>query len=242
MQIPTKKTPVSKCVELGTYSQAMLAKFPANTVLTALSTKVATATTALSGAQQAYAAAVLALIVPRVNVRFADHSSDAAVRASMRSAETADGVKGGKIASAVFPDGVTPIVRPVGATQVKEMRDLEGRIEAAMGIWPGAGPEKVKIMNERIGYETALEQRRAALQAASDLRAKRDAAREDFLDVYAVAAARVKAEYPRNRQMQDLFFDEIDAGPDDSGDDEADASGAPEGNAAAAVPAATPPA
>ena len=86
MQLPTPKTPVSKCAALGLYTQTMLAQFPANPALAALSTTIGAATSALTSAQTAYAEAV-------------------------------DGVnKGGKIASAVFPGGVTPIVRPVGAT------------------------------------------------------------------------------------------------------------------------------
>ena len=240
MQVPTKKTPVARSIDLGLYARAMLAKFPQNAVLTKLGTKMGTAIHALDSAQHAYALAVRALIVPRVNVRFADYSSDAAVRATMRAAETADGMKNGKIVSAVFPDGVTPIVRPVGATQVKEMRDLEGRLEAVTSFWPGAAAEKAKIADQRAKYEAALEERRDGMQAASDLRAKRDAAREDFLDVYSVTSSRVKAEFPRNRPMQDLFFDEIDAGADDAGDDETDTPDALAGGGAPAAPAAPP--
>lgn len=209
MQLPNPKTPVSKCAALGLYTQTMLAQFPANPALAALSTTVAAATSALTAAQTAYAEAVVALIAPRVLLRYADHSSDLAVRAVQRAAETADGAKGGKIASALFPGGVTPIVRPVGATQVAEMRALEGRLEAAMTLWPGAGPEKAKITDERVKYEAALAARKTAMEKAADLRAKRDAAKEDFLDVYAATASRVKGEFPRNRPMQELFFDRV---------------------------------
>lgn len=242
LQIPTPRTPVSKCVALGLYSQAMLGLFPANPTLAALSTTLGSATSALTAAQGAYAEAVLVLIAPRVLVRFADYSSDIAVRASQRAAETADGVKGGKIGGAVFPNGVTPIVRPVGATQVTEMRALEGRLEAAMALWPGAGPEKVKITDERTKYEAALAARRTAMEKAADLRAKRDAVKEDFLDVYAVSASRVKAEFPRNRAMQDLFFDKVsDAVVVEETSDEPDAADEAAGDDAAA-PANTAPA
>jgi hypothetical protein len=45
-------------------------------------------------------------------------------------------------------------------------------------------------------------------------------AKEDFLDVYAEIAARVKAEFPRDRKMQDLFFDDVTfAGQDTPADD-----------------------
>jgi hypothetical protein len=209
LQLPTPKTPVSKCAALGLYSQTMLGQFPANAALAALSTTIGAATSALTAAQGAYAEAVTALIVPRVLVRYADYSADLAARAVQRAAETADGAKGGRIASALFPGGVTPIVRPVGATQVAEMRALEGRLEAAMSSWPGAAAEKAKITGERTKYEAALAARKTAMEKAADLRAKRDAAKEDFLDVYAASAARVKAEFPRNRPMQELFFDRV---------------------------------
>lgn len=47
---------------------------------------------------------------------------------------------------------------------------------------------------------------RPTLRAVEDRRARRDAAKAQFLDVYAQVAAGVKAEFPRNRQMQELFF------------------------------------
>lgn len=236
MQLPTPKTPASRCIALGLYSQAMFAKFADNPVLVGLSAAVTSATTGLTSAQSAYAQAVVAIITPRVAVKYADFTSDRAVRAAQRAAETADGEKFGKVATAVFPDGVTPIVRPVGQTQCDLMRALEGRLEAAASIWPGAMAEKAKITAERTTYEASLAARRTAMEVASDLRAKRDAAKEDFLDVMAAAAGRVKEQFPRNRAMQDLFFDRVtDAAAidDDAEDDE---------TAPAATPALPPPA
>jgi membrane protein involved in colicin uptake len=77
----------------------------------------------------------------------------------------------------------------------------------------------------RAHYETALKQRKEAGQNASNKKAARDTAKEDYLDVYAQVAARVKAEFPRDRAMQDLFFDTVsDAGSpiEESGTDEDD--------------------
>ncbi len=209
------------------YCPAMLGNFPQNPVLGSLAATLGTATGNLDTAQKAYAAAVLALIPKRVAVKYADHVSDKVVRGVQRQAEIADDKKGGKIGTAIFPGGVTPIIRPVGNTQVIEMRALEGRLEAAGALWPSAMTEKGKIMAERIAYETALTERRTAMETSADLRAKRDAAKEDFLDVYAATAARVKAEFPRDRPMQDLFFDRVtDAvvADEDDDDDEAPAA------------------
>lgn len=156
-----------------------------------------------------------------------------------RQAEGADDKKGGKIAMTIFPDGVTPIIRPVGDTQVAAMRAVEGRLEAAVAIWPAALAEKAKLTTERIAYETALAERKTAMQTTADLRAKRDAAKEDFLDVFATTAGRVKAEFPRDRPMQDLFFDKVTEAMVANEDDttEEDAPGTPEAPASPVVPA-----
>lgn len=209
MQLATPKTSVSKCIALGMYAQAMLAKFPENPVLVELSATLTGATAALSTAQSTYTQAVVALIPPRVAVKYADYVSDKVVRAAQRAAETADGEKNGKVAAAAFPDGVTPIVRPIGQAQCTQMRALEGRLEAAVSIWSGAVAEKSKVTDERVKYEAALAARRTAMETAADLRAKRDAAKEDFLDIYAATGGRVKEQFPRNRAMQDLFFDRV---------------------------------
>src|SRR5699024_1798869 len=129
---------------LGSYCSAMLAKFPTNAVLALLSSTLGAATLTLTATQSAYAEAVTALIPLRVAVKYMDYVSDKTVRAVLLSAEIADGEKNGKIARAVFPDGVTPIVRPVGQTQCDQMRALEGRLEAAASIWPDALVQKAK--------------------------------------------------------------------------------------------------
>jgi hypothetical protein len=40
-------------------------------------------------------------------------------------------------------------------------------------------------------------------------RAARDMAKERFLDLYAEIAAQIRSEFPRDRDMQDLFFDTV---------------------------------
>src|SRR5688572_22055340 len=112
LQLPTPKTPVSKCIALGLYAPAMLAKFPQNQVLASLATTLTTATTNLAAAQKAHADAVIALIPKRVAVKYADFIADKVVRGLQRQAEIADDKKNGKIGTALFPNGVTPIIRP----------------------------------------------------------------------------------------------------------------------------------
>jgi len=203
------KTPVAKCEALALYAQIILSKYQQNVALTAVAQKLGVAATALAGAQAAYVAAVRDIVSTRAEVKWSDHVSDDGVRKIQRDAESADGHKGGRIASAILPDGITPIVKPVGSTQCQAMRDLEGRLEAMTSSWPGASAAYQHIASLRSQYETALAARQAAGQKASNLRAARDLAKEDFLDVYAEATARVKAEFPRNKRIQDLFFDKV---------------------------------
>ncbi len=51
MQTPNKKTPVSKCLDLGAYTARMCQKFPANATLQDIAAKLGAATAALDGAQ-----------------------------------------------------------------------------------------------------------------------------------------------------------------------------------------------
>ena len=85
----------------------------------------------------------------------------------------------------------------------------------------------------RKSYEAALSARREALQNASNERTARDLAKEDFLSVYAEIASRVKAEFPRDRKMQDLFFDEVAAAGQETTGDEPSAETPPAGSNAA---------
>ncbi len=222
MQTPTPKTPVVRCVQLSSYAHRMLSKFTQNPALAALADKMLASQQVLADRQTAYLQAVNAIIFARVDVKYADFTADNGVRMAQRAAELADGKVGGPIASRLYPGGVTPIIKPVGATQVHEMRDLEGRYDAVTALWPEAAAEKQKLVTLRTSYEEALESRRAAKQRASDLRAARNLAKEDFLTVYAEIAARVRAEFPRDRKMQDLFFDEVSADVDDAGEDTSD--------------------
>jgi hypothetical protein len=227
MQLPNPKTPVPRCVDLAAYSARMLGKFKDNAVLTALSAKMSSAGEALAAAQAAYGAAAKALIPARVDVKFADLMADLGVVAGQRAAETADGVKNGPIASRLYPAGTTPITKPVGDSQVKEMHVLESRYDGMAASWSSAGAEKAKIVALRQAYEEALNGRRDAAKNAANLRATRNIVKEDFLDLYAEVANRVKAEFPRNKKMQDLFFDDVSKSPTSSDDDDGEGDASP---------------
>ena len=225
MQNPSMDTPVSKCLELATYSIRMFGKFPTNVVLTALAAEMTTAKNSLNAGQQHYEAAVLEILPARVDVKYENHTSDRRIRLTQQKVEMADGKKGGRIAALVFPDGSSPITRLLGDSQVSAMSDLEGRLESAVTLWPEAAAEKTDIAQHRAAYAAALKHRTDAGQHARDKRALRNAAKEAFITKYTEITSRVAAEFPRDTPMQDLFFDEVrtksalaEADADDSDD------------------------
>ena len=125
------------------------------------------------------------------------------------------------VSFAIFPDGITPIIKPMGQAEVESLRALEGRITAAAAHWPDAPAWQGRIASVRALYETALKSRTDALSAAADARALRNAVKEDFVTLYAKTAGSIKMLFPRERAVQDIFFDEVrssggeDAEPDD---------------------------
>lgn len=229
MQAPTMNTPVSKCGDLAAYSTRMLGKFTNLPVLLALAAEMEAAAHELAEAQAVYEQAVRAILPTRVDVKYENHVSDRRIRLTQQKAEMADGKRGGRIAGAVFPDGSAPVTRLVGASQVKAMSDLEGRLDAAKALWPEAAGEMEAIQVHRERYDNALTGRENAGQHARNMRALRNAAKDKFIHKYVEIMSRVEAEFPRDRAMQDLFFDEVrtrsalataDTSTGDEGDDE----------------------
>ncbi len=209
MQTPSMQTPVSKCLELATYSIRMFGKFPTNVVLTTLAAEMATAKTNLATAQQQYQTAVDEILPARVDVKYENHVSDRRIRLTQQRVEIADGKKRGRIAELVFEDGSAPIIRLLGDSQIKAMADLEGRLESAVTIWPDAVAEKNAIATHREAYAATLEHRRNVGQDVRNKRAMRNAMKEIYITKYAEITSRVAAEFPRDSVMQDVFFDEV---------------------------------
>jgi len=145
MQLPSPRTPIARCEQISLYTQRMLQKFPNEAGLAGLDTMLATSTQTLMATQSAYRDSVTALIVVRVDVKFADYVADKGVRQGQRFAQLADGGSKGRFSSHLYPDGTTPIVRLVGESQVTEMKKLEGRYTSLVGTWSDAATEGAKI-------------------------------------------------------------------------------------------------
>lgn len=210
MQLPTENTPIARCEAASLYTQGALRRYPiileappdVAARLESLAEALETGTHALLLAQEEYRKAVLALIPLRFAVKLIDFKADEVVRSVKRAADEA----GRDVSAAVFPNGMTPIIRPVGQTQVEALRGLEGRIAAA-SRWSERDANLARVVAVRNEYETALTERNEGMIEAAAKRAVRNAAKTDFLDLFASIAGAVREIFPRDRKRQDVFFD-----------------------------------
>jgi hypothetical protein len=209
MQMPTMKTPVSKCVELAAGSGRMLSKFTGNLVLAQLAARMSAAGQELDAAQQRYVEAVKAILPTRIDVRYENYRSDKRIRRTQTRIEEFEDKKGGRISKAVFPEGTPAITRLQGQSQVDAMILLEGRLAAAVKDWAGASTEQADIAQHRQDYGAAVQARTKAGQDAAAVRAQRDAEKQTFITTYAEIQHRVEAEFPDDKAMQELFFDDV---------------------------------
>lgn len=226
MQLLQPNTPVDRCESVTRYAESAILQYieafepPAAEaeVLRAQAEALRTGRVALTTKQADYRTAVLDTIAPRVAVMLVDLRADSVVRSAKRAADEA----GKDVAAMVFPEGVTPIVKLVGQTEVDALIALEGRILAAASRWTDAAATHARIVEARTRYETALANRTAALNLASSKRALRDGSKEDFLDTYAKVTSAIKALFPRDKALQDVFFEDVRrAGGESEGEDDA---------------------
>lgn len=230
MQLPDANTPISRCDGLSRYTQAALKRYgevfdasaDVKAKLGALAASLGASTDALNAAQDAYRKSVLGIVGARVELKLVDLKVDEIVRSVKRSADDA----GADISAAVFPGGVTPIIKPVGPAEVDALAALDARILAA-SKWSAKDAQHARIAAAQTEYKAALDARKTGMGEAAGRRALRDAAREDFLDTYAAVAAGVRGLFPRDRARLDVFFDVIRAAraADDATDEPDDPTG-----------------
>lgn len=132
MQSPNRGTPVPKCLSLALYAHTLLTEYSDSEALKALGATLDEGRVALEAAQAAYRASLAALLVARARVKLADYRGDQAVRATALAVEAADGRKNGRIGSAVFAGGVTPIATPAPPRQPPGTFEGNARSVAAL--------------------------------------------------------------------------------------------------------------
>lgn len=213
MQVPTEKVSIDRLVPLSIYAErsfeAYLETFevepPVRDALRSFAAKLAEGRTHFATTIAAHREAVLATLPIRIDVRMADRFADQAVRSVKRMADES----GAAVARTLFPEGISPIVRPIGATEVRELDALLMRI-GGLADWSGKDIATTKIRTALTRYQAALAARQTAARRVAETRYVRDLAREDFLSIYASVASNVKALFPRDAELSDLFFDTID--------------------------------
>lgn len=220
MQKPTSATPVDRCLNLAAYFDTATARYadlfgpdkPVRAQLAALAKGLRAPAAELSKTQSDATKAAAATIAPRVEVKLVDLKADAIVRSVQRFATEAG------VVDSVFPDGITPIVRPIGQGEIDALTSLVARLKASK--WEDRNAQAKRVTDVQAEYQSALEKRRAAATALGQARAVRDTAKEDFLDAYAQAIAGIQSLFPRDRATQDIFFDDVRAASAGDGGEE----------------------
>lgn len=218
MQLITMATPVQKCLELAGHAVHMLAKFPENPRLVEMSRRLGDGSRTLETAELALEAAERAAALTRIDAHYENYVSDLCMRRVKKQVEAQDAHRGGRVASLVS-DGSPNFAKLQGKKQVEAMRQFELRLVGVQDIWTGASAELAQVTEHRVRYEAALDAREQSKRTVAEARVNRNTAKERFVQLYAEIASLVKAEFPRNRRMQNLFF--IDAYPQRGADGEA---------------------
>jgi hypothetical protein len=210
MQNPTMKTPIPRCSQLGRYSARMLGKLPQNPPLAGFALKMSDLSATLDTASQAYEQSKLVIIDARVDVKFVDLTTDTEIQSFLRRVETADNKAGGPLFTIVAPEGKTALVKPFGQKQLDVLVNLMGTLKAMAATWPAATQEITVLDGLAKSYKAALLYRDNAWQSARDLRIARNLAKQAFITGYVEISFSVKALYPHDKKMQDLFFDDVE--------------------------------
>jgi hypothetical protein len=144
----------------------------------------------------------------RVRLRFAEYHADQCIRSAARAAEIADGGRRGRIAAAVFPEGLTPVVAPTGRRQIEPMRELVGNLEHSR--LPSLDAYRAEWQPRLAESLARLEDAAAAFHAASDAVARAFAEETALREVHEHEVDRViglvRAAFPRDKVRQDLVF------------------------------------
>lgn len=210
MQNPTVKTPISRCLQLGRYAARMLGKLPEKPSLATHALKMSEITATLDKESQAYEQSKHVVIDARADVKFVDLTTDNAIQGFLRRVETADDKAGGPLFKVVAPEGRTALVKPFGQKQLDVLVNLMGTLDALAATWPPASQESASFGSVAKGYKAALVTREGAWQSARNLRIARNLAKQAFITAYLEISFSVKALYPQDKKMQDVFFDEVE--------------------------------
>lgn len=165
-----------------------------------------------------------ALVKARVAVRFANFEVDQLIRTCSKAAEIADGGRRGPVFKAAFPEGVGPVIAPLGARQMKPTEKLLERLEkskdAAVVAFAAEWMPKIAAVLAKL--KAAAEAHTAARKAHDQAFAEEVALRTEHRRSVDRLMGQVRAAFPGDRDRQNIVFPQMDEGGAD-GEDEGEA-------------------
>lgn len=164
----------------------------------------------LQTAAAARAQAEAAMGQPRVVLRFAENALEKVIREVALQAHVVDNnTSKGPAFTALFPDGLNAEVRPLGAAQVVAATALRERLASQ----PAAAQVKAaladKLDKALAQFKSSFEARQAGEAKLSQARAAELGARERLVKAYDANMGAIRQLFPRERDQQDLYFDDL---------------------------------
>lgn len=151
----------------------------------------------------------------RAILRFAEYNVDRVIRSVHRGAEIQDGGRRGRISGALFPDGLTPVIKPSRRGQVKPTKQLIDRfklstvtgMDAFRAVWLAK-------------LETALAKLEAAVTTYEGARTAHDQAfraeialRNAHWEMLDRVMGLVRSAFPLDKDVHDVIFPIVEDSP-----------------------------
>lgn len=223
-QIPHPTMSSDRLLILGEYHIAACAQTPETA---AIGTAFQPVQDELKTRKATREAAELAMVRPRVLVRFAEHRLEQAIRAAVFAAQGVDGTTdGGPAKTALVPDGLNAVVRPRGNAQKVTAEAFYRRLTTQPAAAPLVATHGPSISAALTAFQDAVSARALAANQLAEARAEEDAARESWVSGYAGDVGAVQAIFKKRRAERELYFDRFRASSsgaedtDDGGEDD----------------------
>jgi hypothetical protein len=167
--------------------------------------------------------AELAMIAPRVTVRFTEFDLEKAIRGVVFAAQTLDGVAdGGTIKTALVPEGIERYTRPRGAAQKTVAEDFLRRLTKQPEAAPLVAQHRPLVEAALTTFNDALNARLLAATQLAEARAHEDGAREAWVSAYTGNAGAIQGIFKKRRAERELYFDRFRASTSTETDAEGD--------------------
>lgn len=233
VQIPSPEMSSDRLIPIGEYHLAACARNPATAPIGAA---FQTVQDELKLRKATREAAELAMIQPRVNLRFAEFELAKVIRGVVFGAQALDGVSdGGPVKTALVAEGLHRFVRPRGASQKSAAEEFLRRLLNKPQAAPLVAQHRPLVEAALTSFSDALNARLLAATQLAEARAHEDGAAEAWVSAYAGNAGALQAIFRRRRAERALYFDRFrdssSADADDDEDDGGEDGGGPVGGA-----------